>query len=108
MHNSAGGHTAEMLRLLDTMDAARYCPRSFVVADTDCLSASKACAFEGRVPRQAGRNVISQDGIQVRRSGDGLRLLEPPSSYAGGCYKHLCCWRHHCTPLKHASARILM
>lgn len=42
----SGGHTAEMLRLLRTLDFDRYSPRTYVVAETDAMSASKAQAFE--------------------------------------------------------------
>ncbi|EFJ41508.1 hypothetical protein VOLCADRAFT_98502 [Volvox carteri f. nagariensis] len=42
----SGGHSAEMLMLLDKMDKARYSPRSYVVAATDRMSGPKALARE--------------------------------------------------------------
>ena len=42
----SGGHTAEMLTLLQGMDAAMYAPRNYVVATTDSTSAQRVEAFE--------------------------------------------------------------
>ncbi|GLC45279.1 hypothetical protein PLESTB_000717300 [Pleodorina starrii] len=42
----SGGHTAEMLMLMDSLDKARYSPRSYVVAATDPMSGPKALARE--------------------------------------------------------------
>ncbi|GLI67423.1 hypothetical protein VaNZ11_011619 [Volvox africanus] len=42
----SGGHTAEMLMLLDSVDKAQYSPRSYVVAATDPMSGPKALARE--------------------------------------------------------------
>lgn len=44
--SSAGGHTAEMLKLLGTLQLERYSPRSYVVASTDAMGTAKAQAFE--------------------------------------------------------------
>ncbi|XP_024426450.1 UDP-N-acetylglucosamine transferase subunit ALG14 [Desmodus rotundus] len=41
----SGGHTTEMLRLLGHLSSA-YCPRHYVVADTDEFSAQKIHSFE--------------------------------------------------------------
>jgi Oligosaccharide biosynthesis protein Alg14 like len=58
---TAGGHTAEMLKLLGALQLDRYSPRSYVVASTDAMGTAKAQAFEQqrqqdhqqRSPRQA-------------------------------------------------------
>ena len=42
----AGGHTAEMLMLMDALDKHAFAPRSYVVAATDRMSATKALARE--------------------------------------------------------------
>lgn len=42
----AGGHTAEMLRLLASMDLTRYTPRDYVAAETDAMCEAKLAAFE--------------------------------------------------------------
>jgi hypothetical protein len=42
----AGGHTAELLALLEHMDMERYSPRTYIVASTDRMGAQKATAFE--------------------------------------------------------------
>ncbi len=42
----AGGHTAEMLRLVTSMDRAVYNPRVYVSAATDTMSQYKARAYE--------------------------------------------------------------
>lgn len=42
----SGGHTAEMMSLLAGFSVEAYCPRCYVVADTDKMSGQKAEAFE--------------------------------------------------------------
>ncbi|KAK9907372.1 hypothetical protein WJX75_002431 [Coccomyxa subellipsoidea] len=42
----SGGHTAELLALLEHMDMERYSPRTYIVASTDRMGAQKATAFE--------------------------------------------------------------
>lgn len=42
----SGGHTSEILRLLSGLDANRYYPRSYVIAETDSSSEAKIVAFE--------------------------------------------------------------
>ncbi|KAG2435859.1 hypothetical protein HXX76_007054 [Chlamydomonas incerta] len=42
----SGGHTAEMLMLMDSMGRERYGPRTYVVAATDAMSGGKALARE--------------------------------------------------------------
>ncbi|XP_071341654.1 UDP-N-acetylglucosamine transferase subunit ALG14 isoform X1 [Trachinotus anak] len=41
----SGGHTAEILRLVECLSAA-YTPRHYVIADTDRMSEEKICTFE--------------------------------------------------------------
>ncbi|TNN61174.1 UDP-N-acetylglucosamine transferase subunit ALG14 [Liparis tanakae] len=41
----SGGHTTEMLRLMESLSAA-YSPRHYVIADTDRMSEEKICTFE--------------------------------------------------------------
>jgi hypothetical protein len=45
-HAPAGGHTAEMLKLLDSIDKSKYSRRCYVVAATDKMSGGKAVAKE--------------------------------------------------------------
>jgi beta-1,4-N-acetylglucosaminyltransferase len=42
----SGGHTAEMLALLKTLDRSLYSPREYVIATTDHTSAQRIEAFE--------------------------------------------------------------
>lgn len=42
----AGGHTAEMLKLMDNLDKDKYSPRCYVVAATDAMSGNKAIRKE--------------------------------------------------------------
>ena len=42
----SGGHTAEMLRVVNLLDLDSYCPRVYVVSDTDKMSAERALRFE--------------------------------------------------------------
>ncbi|TKS88102.1 UDP-N-acetylglucosamine transferase subunit ALG14 -like protein [Collichthys lucidus] len=44
-----GGHTSEILRLMECLSAA-YTPRHYVIADTDKMSEEKICAFERSKP----------------------------------------------------------
>ncbi|XP_068604190.1 UDP-N-acetylglucosamine transferase subunit ALG14 [Brachionichthys hirsutus] len=41
----SGGHTSEILRLMECFSAA-YTPRHYVIADTDRISEEKICTFE--------------------------------------------------------------
>ncbi|XP_037550346.1 UDP-N-acetylglucosamine transferase subunit ALG14 homolog [Nematolebias whitei] len=41
----SGGHTSEVLRLMEHLSAA-YTPRHYVIADTDRMSEEKICTFE--------------------------------------------------------------
>lgn len=41
-----GGHTAEMLKLVESLDKTQYSPRMYVVANTDPMSGQKADAME--------------------------------------------------------------
>jgi hypothetical protein len=43
---SLGGHTAEMLQLVKSLDGIKYTPRSYIVANTDILSEEKATMYE--------------------------------------------------------------
>ena len=43
---NTGGHTAEMLALLQAMDTKKYSPRQYVVAATDRMGVKKAKACE--------------------------------------------------------------
>lgn len=42
----SGGHTAEMLRLLDSLDFTKYTYRRYIVSSGDTLSEGKARHFE--------------------------------------------------------------
>ncbi|CAD7699287.1 unnamed protein product [Ostreobium quekettii] len=42
----SGGHTTEMLTLMEALNRSRYTPRCYVVADTDSLSAARATEKE--------------------------------------------------------------
>jgi len=45
----SGGHTAEMLRLVDSLDFNKYTRRLYMVSSGDTLSAGKAREFELRI-----------------------------------------------------------
>jgi len=67
----SGGHTAEMIQLLQALDRARFGPMLYVLADTDTTSANRIAAFERDV---AARRQPTGDGppayslLRVRRS----------------------------------------
>ena len=54
----SGGHTAEMLRLIEPLDFDKYTRRVYVVSSGDSLSESKAQAFELRKQGPGDRKVL--------------------------------------------------
>uniref|UniRef100_A0A7R9VZC0 UDP-N-acetylglucosamine transferase subunit ALG14 n=1 Tax=Chlamydomonas euryale TaxID=1486919 RepID=A0A7R9VZC0_9CHLO len=58
----SGGHTAEMLKLMQAMDKARYSPRVYVVAATDKMSGRKAEDFEARLQDAAAATTSDAAG----------------------------------------------
>ena len=51
----SGGHTAEMLRLLDGLDLKKFSPRTYVVARTDDTSVQRVKQLEtSQVSTSAG------------------------------------------------------
>ncbi|XP_032468299.1 UDP-N-acetylglucosamine transferase subunit ALG14 homolog isoform X3 [Phocoena sinus] len=65
----SGGHTTEILRLLENLSDA-YCPRHYIIADTDEMSAHKINSFEGN---RADRNPSAMDhlGCWINSKGEG-------------------------------------
>lgn len=57
MFAHAGGHTAEMLKLLGSLQPEQYTPRRYVVAATDAMGAAKAQAFEQQLQQRMSRQV---------------------------------------------------
>ncbi|GAQ79489.1 beta-1,4-N-acetylglucosaminyltransferase [Klebsormidium nitens] len=51
----SGGHTAEMLTLIDALDRTRYSPRWYVAAKTDTMSLNRAMAAEGAAEQQQAK-----------------------------------------------------
>lgn len=43
----SGGHTTEMLKLVQTLDFSKYTPRTYIMASSDKISSSKICLVEG-------------------------------------------------------------
>lgn len=50
----SGGHTTEMLVLLSALDKTKFRPRTYIAADTDLLSVSKAKALEDETALRTG------------------------------------------------------
>ncbi|RKP08726.1 oligosaccharide biosynthesis protein Alg14 like-domain-containing protein [Thamnocephalis sphaerospora] len=50
----SGGHTSEMLALLESMDATRYSPRIYLVTQGDTLSEERTRVWEGQRGQQDG------------------------------------------------------
>jgi beta-1,4-N-acetylglucosaminyltransferase len=63
VYSNAGGHTAEMLMLVEGMDKAFYSPRVYVAAETDKMSAKRALSREQ-----------TWAGSQVRAQGNNWRV----------------------------------
>ncbi|XP_037612439.1 UDP-N-acetylglucosamine transferase subunit ALG14 homolog [Sebastes umbrosus] len=84
----SGGHTTEILRLMECLSAA-YTPRHYVIADTDRMSEEKICTFESskqhsdsesqfticRIPRS--REVHQSWSSSVVSTLDALRYSLP-------------------------------
>lgn len=49
-----GGHTAEMLQLVKSLNSSHYYPRTYIVANTDILSKEKAIEYEQSTGQQVG------------------------------------------------------
>lgn len=60
----AGGHTTEILRLMECLSAA-YAPRHYVIADTDKMSEEKICTFESS-KQQSGSKSQVHSCLRVR------------------------------------------
>ncbi|BDA47946.1 UDP-N-acetylglucosamine transferase subunit ALG14 homolog [Coccomyxa sp. Obi] len=58
----SGGHTAELLALLEQMDPMRYSPRTYVVASTDRMGAQKARTFEAQKKSGFSVSGVENDG----------------------------------------------
>ncbi|TKC43218.1 hypothetical protein EI555_011899 [Monodon monoceros] len=54
----SGGHTTEILRLLENLSDA-YSPRHYIIADTDEMSAHKINSFEGNRADRNPRAMVS-------------------------------------------------
>ncbi|KAL7312492.1 UDP-N-acetylglucosamine transferase subunit [Mucor circinelloides] len=48
----SGGHTAEMLQLVKSLNSSHYYPRTYIVANTDILSKEKAIEYEQSTGQQ--------------------------------------------------------
>lgn len=73
LYATAGGHTAEMLMLVEGMDKAFYTPRVYVAAETDKMSAKRAFSRE---QTWSGSQVIGykQRWPGSTRRGGGIQL----------------------------------
>mmetsp|Transcript_38334 Transcript_38334/g.120205 ORF Transcript_38334/g.120205 Transcript_38334/m.120205 type:complete len:211 (-) Transcript_38334:123-755(-) len=80
----SGGHTMEMLAILRGLDAARYGPLHFVVAETDESSEAKVRASKVRQPdayhvipraREVGQSYASSVPSTLRAALASLRLV---------------------------------
>lgn len=64
----SGGHTAEMLRIVERLDGGRYAPRQYVVASTDKTSVVKV--IESEIQRQPDPEQQTYEIITIPRSRD--------------------------------------
>lgn len=64
-YTNVGGHTAEMLTLVEGIDKAFYSPRVYVAAETDAMSAKRALSRE---------QTWSQSQVTQRSIGCGVPL----------------------------------
>ncbi|KAJ8762060.1 hypothetical protein K2173_006662 [Erythroxylum novogranatense] len=64
----SGGHTAEMIGVLSTLQKERFCPRYYVAAATDNMSLHKARVLEGSVDDTMGDRGATVQFLQIYRS----------------------------------------
>ncbi|EAA07383.5 AGAP003461-PA [Anopheles gambiae str. PEST] len=62
----SGGHTAEMLRIVERLDGERYSPRQYVIASTDKTSVVKV--IESEVRRQPDTQKQTYEIVTIPRS----------------------------------------
>lgn len=62
----SGGHTAEMLRIVERLDGERYSPRQYVIASTDKTSVVKV--IESEVRRQPDTQKQMYEIVTIPRS----------------------------------------
>ncbi|XP_068160172.1 UDP-N-acetylglucosamine transferase subunit ALG14 isoform X2 [Antennarius striatus] len=82
----SGGHTSEILRLMECLSAA-YTPRHYVIAETDRMSEEKICVFE--------RSRQSQSQFTICRIPRSREVHQSWSSSVISTLKSL----HYCVPL---------
>ncbi|CAK7350258.1 unnamed protein product [Dovyalis caffra] len=65
----SGGHTAEMINVLNVLlQKDRFCPRFYIAAGTDNMSLQKACLLEENVINLNGGKGVSVQFLQIYRS----------------------------------------
>ncbi|MCO5591023.1 hypothetical protein L7F22_044999 [Adiantum nelumboides] len=65
---SKGGHTAEMLNVINFLDKQRFYPRVYIAALTDNMSLSRAATMEERVGTSSALHKGNVRYIQIYRS----------------------------------------
>ena len=78
----SGGHTSEMLRLVSALDTTKYCPQTYMLAETDTSSVSKLnkLKLEGKIEliprsREVGQSWISTIFTTARATFACARVL---------------------------------
>ncbi|KAI5056160.1 hypothetical protein GOP47_0029681 [Adiantum capillus-veneris] len=64
----SGGHTAEMLNLIDSLDKQRFYPRVYIAALTDNMSLSRAATMEEMVGTSSAMRKDGVRYVQIYRS----------------------------------------
>lgn len=73
----AGGHTAEMLMMLEALDKAKYSPRVYVVAATDSMSQKKAESKEQTWAGSSSADVKTSVSVRMRfECGEYVRNIQ--------------------------------
>lgn len=73
----SGGHTAEMLKLVESLDKARYTPRMYVSAISDAMSGRKAADYEQSLSFKATETGSSPDNTTKKVSRDNAVNGDP-------------------------------
>ncbi|KAK9763808.1 UDP-N-acetylglucosamine transferase subunit [Basidiobolus ranarum] len=74
----SGGHTAEMLQLINSLELKKYSPRIYVCADSDALSENKVKEYENTKGSLEGVEYRVYKIPRARQVGQSL-LSTPPS-----------------------------
>ncbi|XP_039290911.1 UDP-N-acetylglucosamine transferase subunit ALG14 homolog [Nilaparvata lugens] len=84
----SGGHTTEMMLLVEKLDFRNYSPRTYVIADTDTMSEGKVLRCEGenegenevKEGKNEAKNEVKECENEVNEVNKDYKILKIPRS----------------------------